>query len=101
MRVDATETEGWFYEGAGIYRHAWLVKTGRLAVAPDGVFVTATFKNNTPGGPAQVHFETRLANAEPAPGRRRRGLDGGGPRRQDGGHRAPARPGGRCAPAPT
>jgi len=23
--------EGWFYEGAGIYRHVWLVKTAPLA----------------------------------------------------------------------
>ena len=67
VRVDATETEGWFYEGAGIYRHAWLVKTGPLAIAPDGVFVYPTFKNNAATGPAQVHFETRLANAESAP----------------------------------
>lgn len=28
VRVDASEFEGWFYEGAGIYRHVWLVKTG-------------------------------------------------------------------------
>ncbi|HVS98222.1 MAG TPA: beta-galactosidase, partial [Puia sp.] len=24
VRVDASQYEGWFYEGAGIYRHAWL-----------------------------------------------------------------------------
>ena len=27
VKVDASQTEGWFYEGAGIYRHVWLVKT--------------------------------------------------------------------------
>ena len=27
VRVNATLGEGWFYEGAGIYRHVWLVKT--------------------------------------------------------------------------
>jgi beta-galactosidase len=27
VRVDATLGEGWFYEGAGIYRHVWLTKT--------------------------------------------------------------------------
>ena len=27
VRVEATLSDGWFYEGAGIYRHAWLVKT--------------------------------------------------------------------------
>jgi len=30
VRVDATSWEGWWYEGAGIYRHAWLVKTDPL-----------------------------------------------------------------------
>ncbi len=30
VRVDATYGEGWFYEGAGIYRHVWLTKTDRL-----------------------------------------------------------------------
>lgn len=52
VRVDATEPEGWFYEGAGIYRHVWLVKTNSVAVAPDGVFVQGNFRNNVPGGPA-------------------------------------------------
>ena len=27
IRVDASQGEGWFYEGAGIYRHIWLLKT--------------------------------------------------------------------------
>ncbi len=67
VRVDASESEGWFYEGAGIYRHTWLVETGPLAVAPDGVFVRGVFKNNTPGGPAKVQIETRLANAAAVP----------------------------------
>jgi beta-galactosidase len=34
VRVDATMEEGWFYEGAGIYRHVWLTKTAPLHVAP-------------------------------------------------------------------
>src|SRR5262249_34666077 len=41
VRVDATEYEGWFYEGAGIYRHVWLEKTAPLHVAPWGTFVTS------------------------------------------------------------
>jgi beta-galactosidase len=41
VRVDATEFEGWWYEGAGIYRHVWLEKTGPVRVAPEGVFVHA------------------------------------------------------------
>ena len=30
VRVDASFGEGWFYEGAGIYRHVWLTKTNPL-----------------------------------------------------------------------
>lgn len=40
VRADATLEEGWFYEGAGIYRHVWLTKTAPLYVAPYGTFVT-------------------------------------------------------------
>jgi beta-galactosidase len=67
VKVDATQTEGWFYEGAGIYRHAWLVKTAALAVAPDGTFVFSKFKNNVPRGPAAIHIRTHLVNEESAP----------------------------------
>ena len=62
VRVDASQTEGWFYEGAGIYRHVWLVKTGSLAIAPDGVFVYSRFKDNMPVGPAEIHLQTTLSN---------------------------------------
>src|SRR3989304_1751875 len=47
VRVDATMEEGWFYEGAGIYRHVWLVKTAPLHVARYGTFVTSDVKDNT------------------------------------------------------
>lgn len=30
VRVDASFGDGWFYEGAGIYRHVWLTKTETL-----------------------------------------------------------------------
>jgi len=63
VRVDATKTEGWFYEGAGIYRHVWLDKTAPVAVAPDGIFVCATFKDNVPSNQAGIHVEVTLLNA--------------------------------------
>jgi beta-galactosidase len=63
VRVDATKTEGWFYEGAGIYRHVWLDKTAAVAIAPDGIFVCATFKNNVPSDQAGIHVEVTLLNA--------------------------------------
>jgi len=30
LRVDASFGDGWFYEGAGVYRHLWLTKTDAL-----------------------------------------------------------------------
>jgi beta-galactosidase len=37
VRVDAEAQEGWWYEGAGIYRHTWLVKRDALHIATDGL----------------------------------------------------------------
>ncbi len=62
VRVDATKFEGWFYEGAGIYRHVWLEKTAPLAIAPDGLFVYSEFANNVPEGPATIQLRTTLLN---------------------------------------
>lgn len=63
VHVDATHFEGWFYEGAGIYRHVWLVKTAPVAVAADGVFVYGRFGSAGAGGPAEVVMQTRILNA--------------------------------------
>lgn len=38
VRVDAVAQEGWWYEGAGIYRHTWLVKREPVHIATDGVY---------------------------------------------------------------
>lgn len=46
VRVDATLEEGWYYEGAGIYRHVWLTKTNPLHVARYGTFVTTELKDS-------------------------------------------------------
>ncbi len=64
VKVDASQSEGWFYEGAGLYRHVWLVKTAPLAVAPDGVFVYNRFKGNVPVGPDEIQLEARLLNSQ-------------------------------------
>src|ERR1035437_3752529 len=62
VRVDAAKTEGWFYEGAGIYRRVWLDKTAPLAIAPDGVFVQSEFEKSIPQGTAEITVEIRLLN---------------------------------------
>lgn len=64
VRVDATRTEGWYYEGAGIYRHTWLVKTPPLHVAHWGTFVSTTL---APDGSASVRAETTLRNDSAQP----------------------------------
>jgi len=62
VRVDATKFEGWFYEGAGLYRHVWLDKIAPVAIAPDGIFVYSNFKNNVPADKADIHVEADLLN---------------------------------------
>jgi beta-galactosidase len=47
VRVDAAMEEGWFYEGAGIYRNVWLTKLSPLHVVKDGTFITSELKNNS------------------------------------------------------
>ena len=39
VRMDASFGDGWFYEGAGIYRHVWLTKTDALHFAPWNSYV--------------------------------------------------------------
>jgi beta-galactosidase len=58
VRVDASRFEGWFYEGAGIYRHVWLVKTSPVHIVPDGTFITSKVL----GKKAEVTVESKLEN---------------------------------------
>jgi len=58
VRVDATQYEGWFYEGAGIYRHVWLNQFNNLHIANDGVFAYSKVVGNR----ATITVETSLEN---------------------------------------
>ena len=58
VRVDATQYEGWFYEGAGIYRHVWLNSYPSAHITTDGVFAYA----NMNGSKATLNVETSIIN---------------------------------------
>ena len=46
VRMDATFGDGWFYEGAGIYRHVWLTKTDALHLGSWDSTVRTSVKGN-------------------------------------------------------
>ncbi|HZQ95788.1 MAG TPA: beta-galactosidase GalA [Candidatus Sulfotelmatobacter sp.] len=47
VRMDASFGDGWFYEGAGIYRHVWLTKTEPLHLGRWESYVRPSMKGNT------------------------------------------------------
>ncbi|MDD5910554.1 MAG: glycoside hydrolase family 2 TIM barrel-domain containing protein [Bacteroidales bacterium] len=61
VRADASTEEGWFYEGAGIYRHVWLNKASPLCVAPFGTFVHSDFPDGN-FSRAVLSIETTVQN---------------------------------------
>ena len=58
VRVDASQYEGWFYEGAGIYRHVWLNQYSDVHLQQNGVFVYTAVQKNS----AVVNVETSVEN---------------------------------------
>ncbi len=60
VRADASLEEGWFYEGAGIYRDVWLEKKALVSVAPFGTFVYAKLRK--PYTVAELVVETEVKN---------------------------------------
>lgn len=58
VRVDATQYEGWFYEGAGIYRHVWLNRYNNLHIPEGGLYVVSEVK----GKKAAVNIQTIVEN---------------------------------------
>jgi len=47
LRVDASFGDGWFYEGAGIYRHVWLTKTDPVHLGKWESTVRSTLNGDT------------------------------------------------------
>ena len=67
VRADATLEEGWFYEGAGIYRHVWLCTSAPVHVVPFGSFVRADFPTEGDFTKAVLSIETTVKNDGLAP----------------------------------
>jgi beta-galactosidase len=59
VRVDASRFEGWFYEGAGIYRHVWLTAENPVHLAQWGTYVATT---SLSGSNATVQMQTEITN---------------------------------------
>ncbi len=58
-RVDASFGDGWFYEGAGIYRHVWLTKTDALYLGKWESYVRSEVNGNA----ATLSLGTVVQNA--------------------------------------
>src|SRR5580658_2896042 len=58
VRVDASFGDGWFYEGAGIYRHVWLTKTDPLHLGKWESYVRAEKYSDQ----AALSFSTLVLN---------------------------------------
>ena len=57
-RVDASFGDGWFYEGAGIYRHVWLNKSDALHLGQ----WESTVRTTVSGSSALLNLATVVAN---------------------------------------
>jgi len=58
VRVDASLGEGWFYEGAGIYRHVWLVAKAPVHMVEDSTIVRSIVEREA----ATLHFSSEVIN---------------------------------------
>ena len=64
VRVDAVAQEGWWYEGAGIYRHTWLIKRDPVHLVTDGVFANPIRESD---GGWEIPIEATVRNDGTAP----------------------------------
>lgn len=68
VRVDADAQEGWWYEGAGIYRNTWLVKRAAVHIITDGIYAhplrTAKGIWEIPGSVSLMNAGKKNVNAQ-------------------------------------
>src|ERR1035437_8277949 len=58
LRVDASFGDGWFYEGAGVYRHVWLLKTDAVHIGK----WESVARSTVDGKVATLHLSTFVEN---------------------------------------
>jgi beta-galactosidase len=76
VRCDATLGEGWFYEGAGIYRHVDLVRADPVHIPQWGAFVRSEVRAD--GALVRVSTEVFNSGDQPASARLRQAIYGPG-----------------------
>nr|NUR37341.1 glycoside hydrolase family 2 protein [Sphingomonas sp.] len=59
VRVDSSVLQGWWYEGGGLYRHAWLAKRSPVHLITDGVYA---HPRKQPDGSWLIPVEATLNN---------------------------------------
>jgi beta-galactosidase len=61
VQVDAVAQEGWWYEGAGMYRHTWLVKRNPVHMETDGIYANPV---RTADGQWTIPIEATLYSSD-------------------------------------
>lgn len=60
VRINPEKHEGWWYEGAGIYRNVWIEVSDGIRFAPDGIYVCP--KVNLETGSANISISAEISN---------------------------------------
>ena len=63
VHINGFETEGWWYEGSGIYRHVRLYAKDKLHIAHNGIFAKPVLKSGTKNS-WNVELETTVENSD-------------------------------------